>query len=479
MKKIFIVGGGFTGVQLAKMLALEGKHVVLIDNNAERVRSASDQIDCTVIAANGNDLEVLENAGISNADALIALTADDETNMICCSLVDAVYPEILKIARVRNFAYYNSVDLTRRRLRNLPGAGRPLYGIDFMLNPDVEAAAAIGRAVEHGAVGSVIDLKNGHALTTLTIGEGSPLINMPLWQLTSLPGWHYLVAYVESEGQASLPNGNTVLKAGDWLGIVSKSTEIGDLVKFTLTSHEVFRRILVFGADRVGTLLLERLEERARQSIWERIFGGQTPRLWNELVVVDQNAERCRAAAERFPRARVICGDITDEALMAEEDLCACDLMVAASGNYELNLVMASYMKSRGVGKCIALTANSAYRDVARKLGIDVTIPLRGAVVDGILGHLRGDHVAAIHTVCSRKFEIVEGDISPKSEVVDKMLGEIDDLSSDCVVLLAGVNGNATLEVPHGTTVLQAGMHVVLIARSGNTWLLNRFFGNE
>ena len=103
---IVIIGAGFTGIQLARRLIGEKNEVTLIDNDSETVRHASNSLDCSVIHADGNSLETLEEAGISKADALVCVTSNDEVNMITCSLVDAVYPEILKIARVRNFAYY-------------------------------------------------------------------------------------------------------------------------------------------------------------------------------------------------------------------------------------------------------------------------------------------------------------------------------------------------------------------------------------
>ena len=108
--KIFIIGAGFTGMQLARALLLERNNVVLIDNDPERVRSASDQLDCTVLEMDGNNLESLEEAGIASADALVTLTEDDEINMITCSLVDAVYPRVKTIARVRNYAYYKAAE---------------------------------------------------------------------------------------------------------------------------------------------------------------------------------------------------------------------------------------------------------------------------------------------------------------------------------------------------------------------------------
>ena len=105
--KIVIVGASFTGIQLAKTLVSEGNDVVLIDNDAEKVRQARNRIDCTVVQSDGNSLDVLEkDAGIAGADALVMLTEDDETNMITCSLADAVYPGVMKIARVRNMAYF-------------------------------------------------------------------------------------------------------------------------------------------------------------------------------------------------------------------------------------------------------------------------------------------------------------------------------------------------------------------------------------
>ncbi len=478
MKSIFVIGAGFTGIELSRMLIRAGKRVTLIDNDPERVRHASDQLDCTVMTANGNDLEVLEKAGIAGADALIALTDDDEINMITCSLVDAVYPDVLKIARVRNYAYYNTADLTRKRLKGKQGASsRPLYGVDFMLNPDVEAARALGWAFEHGAIGNVIDLGDGYLLTTLSVGEESPLLGVPLWQMASLEGWHYLIAFVESDGRSTLPNGATTLKVGDTVGIVSKASELGELSNFTKTAQESFKRVVLFGGDRVGTLLLDLLEAKRQASLWSRLLGSSAAKSLREFVVIDQDAERCRELAQQFPSVRVLCGDITDEALLTEERLSASDLMIAASGNHELNLVTAAYMKLRGVKKCMALAVNAAYGDVARKLGVDVTVAYRGSVVDGIIGHLRGRHVEAVHSVCNHRFEIVEGEISPTSPLAGHKVADVAEKLAGCLILLAETDDAGTMAVPNGETELMAGARVVLIAPSGDTKIMSRFFG--
>ncbi|MFC2282285.1 MAG: NAD-binding protein, partial [Treponema socranskii subsp. buccale] len=132
--RIVIIGAGFTGVQLAKLLINEKNTVAIIDNDENNVRHVSNQLDCTVMLADGNDLETLEEAGIAKADALVCVTENDEVNMITCSLVDAVYPDIVKIARVRNYAYYvNTAAAKKSHADSFGGKHRPLYGIDYMI----------------------------------------------------------------------------------------------------------------------------------------------------------------------------------------------------------------------------------------------------------------------------------------------------------------------------------------------------------
>ena len=129
--KIVIVGAGFTGIQLAKLLINEKNEVAIVDNDEHTIRHAQNILDCTVVCADGNNLETLEELGIAKADALVCVTSSDEVNMITCSLVDAVYPDILKIARVRNYAYYvNTAKAEKKHSGEFGGKHRPLYGIN-------------------------------------------------------------------------------------------------------------------------------------------------------------------------------------------------------------------------------------------------------------------------------------------------------------------------------------------------------------
>lgn len=473
--KIVIIGAGFSGSQLAKTLIAEGNKVVLVDKNAERVRSAGDQLDCTVIEADGSNLEVLEKAGISSADALVTITGDDDTNLIICSLVDAVYPETLKIARVRDYEHYMRVlEVTRRRRDNPDAASHPMFGVDYIVNPDVEAAGRIMRAMEIGATGASIDLNDEYNIVVLPVAEGSRMAGKSLKDLAALEDWNFLAAFIESDGEASLPGGESVFKAGDHVGILARKEDTAKLLEFTGADSAPMERVAIFGADNVGALTVAAQAESS-QSFWYRLLSlGRSKR--KRLIVIDRDVQRCRDLAEKFPEARILNGDITDDGLIQSEGVCDCDLVVAASGNYERNLMTAAYLKLRGVGKAIALTSDSAFDEIAGKLGIDVTVPMRDVVIDTIVSHLRGRNVKSVHSVGARKYEIVSCEVSQDSRFAGKSLREIGRIEN-LLVLLVRQPGSETSEMPNGATVLNGGAQAVLIVPAGETGVLGMFAG--
>ena len=473
--KIVIIGAGFSGSQLAKTLIAEGNKVVLVDRSAERVRSAGDQLDCTVIEADGSNLEVLEKAGISSADALVTITGDDDTNLIICSLVDAVYPETLKIARVRDYEHYMRVlEVTRRRRDNPDAASHPMFGVDYIVNPDVEAAGRIMRAMEIGATGASIDLNDEYNIVVLPVAEGSRMAGKSLKDLAALEDWNFLAAFIESDGEASLPGGESVFKAGDHVGILARKEDTAKLLEFTGADSAPMERVAIFGADNVGALTVAAQAESS-QSFWYRLLSlGRSKR--KRLIVIDRDVQRCRDLAEKFPEARILNGDITDDGLIQSEGVCGCDLVVAASGNSERNLMTAAYLKLRGVGKAIALTSDSAFDEIAGKLGIDVTVPMRDVVIDTIVSHLRGRNVKSVHSVGARKYEIVSCEVSQDSRFAGKSLREIGRIEN-LLVLLVRQPGSETSEIPNGATVLNGGAQAVLIVPAGETGVLGMFAG--
>lgn len=478
--RIVIIGAGFTGVQLAKLLINEKNTVAIIDNDENNVRHVSNQLDCTVMLADGNDLETLEEAGIAKADALVCVTENDEVNMITCSLVDAVYPDIVKIARVRNYAYYvNTAAAKKSHADSFGGKHRPLYGIDYMIHPDVEAGEAIVQAVENGAVSDVqVFGNNAYELTRMTVAKGSKLAGQKLQTVRTLIDKPFLIAYVEENGKTSLPSGNTLLNPGDSIGVIVAKENVSELLALCGSEQKELKNIALIGAGRIGTIIAERLiPPKEKRSLFD-LFSKQVIKRPQKFVIIDSDEELTKIASERFPSAKVFCADATDEAFLQEEGIASFDLAICATHNHEMNMVLAAYLESLGVGKSISLVTSSAFSSISRKLGVDVPVPIRDAVVDSIMSHLRGKSVKEIHTVTTGDLEIIECVLPGDSKAINKTLRDIAN-PGVFLILLVKKYDSPIYEIPVGDTRLNAGDHVILITVAEENGNVVSFFGGS
>ena len=476
--KIVIVGDGCTGGQLARRMLNEQNEVSLISNDKDTVQKAANSLDCTVIPADGNSLETLEDAGISKADALVCVTANDEVNMITCSLVDAVYPDVLKIARVRNFSYYmNKEKVHKKQAETFSGKYRPLYGIDHMIHPDVEAADAIVQAVESGAVSDVVTFENSEfELTRVSIEKGSKFAGATLQDIRSMTKVPFLVCYVESNGFTSLPSGQTVLEEGDGIGVLARQGDLAEILELTGTEVETIDKIALVGFGKIGMQVAERLLAKGKKkTLFSRLFG-KSKRITSNFAIVDADSRVAKEASEKFPEAKVFCGDITDENFLYEESLTTYDLVICATHNHELNMVGAAYLESLGVGKTISLVESAPFAEIARKLGVDVPVPLRDSIVDSILSHLRGKTVTGVHTISSGSHEIVELSLPMNSKLVGKTLPQIADPGTFLILLIKKA-GTESYVIPNGTTCLDANDQLILIVDSDKSKKLLASFG--
>lgn len=479
---IMIIGAGFTGVQLAKRLINEGNIVKIIESNEDIVEHVSNRLDCEVINADGNNLQVLEELEIGKMDALVTLTDSDEINMITCSLVDAVYPDVLKIARVRNYAYYANTNTTaRQHAETFKGNHRPLYGIDYMIHPDVEAAQAIVKAAEHGAISDIVDFgENGDfEIIALQIEKGSKLDGAALKNIRSLTDKKFLIVYQETKEKDSdnmisaLPSGETILNAGDRIGIIIEKENIPFILELCGIKTDAIKKIALVGIGRIGTIVADKIIEKDKVSFLRKIFTG-TKNISQTFTIIDSDKNLCKEAEKKFPQAQIFNADITDDVFIEEEGIQKYNLVICATHNHELNMVVSAYLESLGVEKTIALVAQSQFGNIARKLGVDVAIPMRDTLVDSIISHLHGKSVTGIHTVSNGAFEIVECDLPSSSKFIGKQLKDIAS-PGEYLILLVKKIGSEKFELPQGNTTFSVGDHLVIIEKTGDKKILEKF----
>lgn len=474
---IIIVGAGLTGIELARRLIQDKNNVVIIDNNPEIVSHISNRLDCMVLEADGNSLENLKEAGIEKADALVVVTNSDEVNMITCSLVDSLYPEITKIARVRNSEYHlNRKNILSQHASNFTGKNRPLYGIDYMVYPDMEAANAVVQAIEHGAVTDVISFDNSeYEIMRVIVEKGSKFDGLKVQDLRSLIENPFLLVYLEQQEHATLPTGSTIIHSDDCLGILAKRNHMKEILELCGSQIIQLKKIALVGVGHVGTIIAERIVEKPQKSKMHR-FLSQMHKSNQEFIIIDKNAQRAQIAAERFPNISVYKGDITDESFIAEEKLSSYDLIISATHNHELNLVVAAYMKSIGVKKTIGLVSSGGFAEIARNIGVDVAVPIKDTVVDTIIGHLRGKSVTGVHTISDGDLEIIEYVLPKSSSLLEKTLKEVANPGTFLIMLIKKQASEEFL-IPGGDSILNEGDHLVIICTVEKSSQVLEYFG--
>ena len=353
-----------------------------------------------------------------------------------------------------------------------------------MINPDVEAAESIVKAIENGAVGNVLTFDNSDLeIARITVNEKSTFDGISLKEIRSKTDIKFLVVYIEKDGKTSLPSGDTKIEAGDILGVLVSKDKLSDVMSLCGTQAKELRKVALIGAGRIGNIVAEKFLNpqkdgegtgNGQKSFLKRI-SSYVGRKTQDFVIIDSNDLLAKAASEKFPQARVMCADASDENFLREEGITSYDLAICATHNHELNMVLAAYLESLGVGQTISLVTSSAFETIAVKLGVDVPVALRDAVVDSIMSHLRGKSVKEIHTVTNGQMEIIECEIGANSKVNGKALKEISN-PGQFLVLLSRQSGIDEYKIVDGNTKLHAQDHLVIIVDGEKSKKVLSFF---
>lgn len=433
--KVVIVGGGTVGFETARQLIVEKKDVVVIERDAERAKYVSSHLDCMVLVADGTDPDTLRRAGDGDVAYFVAVTDSDEVNLVCCGIAASVFEKAKSIARVRNLGY------AKATLR-----GKTFLGADFVITPEVEAARQILDTVTRGAVSDVLRFEGTNIqVWNAPVDRKSPFRNRKLVQLRKEIPDPFLVVGILHDGEMLIPTGNTVIKENDRIYLAGNEDTLQHLFAKTGRRRTRIDKILLVGVGKVGRYVVKYLAQRGLS-----------------LTIVDSNYEKCKQLSTEYPDALVLCGDISDESLLQDERLDRYDLVIAATGNQELNILSALYARSLGARHTIVLINSANYLRLASKLDIDSTVSPKAGSVDAILRILRRGNVKAMYSIFDGAAEVLEYDIDAASPVVGKPLMQAG-LPADTLIVAVIRDGKDLM--PHGGFSLQTGDTVIVITK--------------
>lgn len=437
--KIIIVGCGKVGTTLAEQLNRENHDITLIDTNEEAIQNISDSADVMGVTGNGAVYQVQMEAGIQDADLLIATTNSDELNMLCC-LIAKKAGNCHTIARIRNPEYSSEIRYIREELN-----------LSLAINPELAAAREIARLLRFPSAIKIEPFAKGRIeLLKFLIPEHSLLNDMRVMDVVSRLKSNVLICVVERGNDVVIPDGNFVMKKGDKISFIASHQESADFFKKAGVDNNIVKSAMFVGGGKLTHYLCRLLEDTKIK-----------------IKIIERDEERCRQLSELLPKAMIIHGDGTDEQLLLEEGIRQTEAFASLTGFDEENIMLSLYASSQSKAKLITKVNKIAFENVINSLNLGSLIQPKMLTAEIILQYVRAmqnsmgsSNIETLYKIAADKagaleFRVKEG--SPILGIPLEKLKLIDNL------LVACINRGGTIITPRGKDTVEAGDTVIVV----------------
>ncbi|MFC7114191.1 Trk system potassium transporter TrkA [Natronoarchaeum sp. GCM10025703] len=433
--RVIIVGAGEVGQSIAQNLS-ETHDVVVIERDEGLVDDLTYEIDALVIQGDGTDLSTLQEAGIEDADLLIASTDNDEANIVACGVAKTT-GDVFTIARVK-----------RNNLLKTWQGTESAFGVDFMASSNLLTAEAIFRLSGFPGAHDVDSFIGGLVrMAEFEVGAESPVANQTVQEADRYDSLTFAALFRDDE--LILPRGDTVIGPGDRVVVIGSADSVSDFATDTIRSGgDDIEEVVIVGGSEIGFQTARLFEEH-----------GYRPQL------IEQDHDRAREIAEQLPNTSVWEHDATDIDFLEREHVDEADMIVAALKHDDRNLLVSMLAKKIGVDRTISVIENTEYAELFETVGIDVAISPREEIAEEIVRFTRDEQMEKIAMLEHDRAEVLELEISQESPIVGQRIVDATDLLPDCVVIGA-ISRQGTLVIPRGDTVIEAGDHVVLFTET-------------
>ena len=434
--RIVIVGAGEVGYHIASRLALEKKDVVVVDNDPEALHRVFDNLDVQAVQGCGSSPVVLEEAGISEADILLAVTDSDETNLVAAFFANILSPATTKLARIRSEEYLLYQDV----LKQDP------YRIDVIINPEAEAVKTLERLLRVPGAVDVGEFAEGRVkVIGVRLDSNCPITGTKLVDFRKKTGKKKIlvVAIIRNESFI-IPSGEDQLQEGDTIYFVSEEKELKTALEIFGKRSEPFNRVLLVGGGNLGVKLAKSLE---RHSIHTKL--------------VEKDSDRCRELAEHLDKVVVLHGDGSDQALLQEENVQNMDVVATLTGDDETNVLTSLLAKRMGAHKTVTRISRFSYFPLVSAIGLDHIVSSRLAAINTILQHVRRGKVLSAMALKWEEAELLEAIAMETSDIVGKPLRQI---SFPKGALVVAIMREDEVIIPTGNSVILPEDRIIILS---------------
>ena len=438
---IIICGAGMVGFSISKQLQSQGHSVTVIDQSSEDIKKINDTQDVKGIVGRATLPSVLENAGAKDTDMIIAVTRNDETNMIVCQLASSLFNISKKIARIRSQEFLEGKWSKLYSKSNIP--------IDVIISPEREVAKSLYRKLEApGALDNVPFVKDKVKLLEILIEKKCPIANIPLKDLTKkFPEFKAYIFGAERKESFVFFKKNDQMKVGDKVYVVVSTEQINKLLSVFGHNEKVAQKILIIGGGNIGLHLAKLLENAEGLRI----------------KIIEKNKVRAEQIAGELSSSIVICGDALDEKILKEANIEEIETVFALTNDDEDNIMACVLAEKNAPSKrTIAIINKHNYNLLQESLKIDDLVDPRMTTVSTIMKHVHMGTIDSVYSLLDGEYEFLEAKILESSDLVSKSIK--DSNLPDCVRIGAIVRKNKVI-MPSSKLVFEKDDYVVVLSK--------------
>lgn len=403
--RIIVCGAGQVGYSLAAYLSREENDVTVVDHDTNLISKINDNLDVNGIVGNCSSPDVLDAAGASEADLLLAMTHMDEVNMVACQVGHSLFGIPKKIARVRRASYLDPSWSNLFSRAHMP--------IDLLISPEITVSHDIAQRLSVPGTSLVTSVSDGLLyLLGVTCKENCPILHTPISQLSTLfPDLSFKVLSTVHDGRSMLVRDDTQILAGDMVYLVVDAEHMNRVMDIFGRKELPARRIMIAGGGHVGSTLARILLENSTSNY--------------DITMIDADEECANDLSTEFQNIVVLHGSSLEKHILEEACIRNIDTIISVTDSDETNILTSLLAKQCGCSRAISLVSGSSYTPLIGPLGIDVMVSPRASIVTQIMRHVRRGKIKAIHTLREGFAEVMEVEISQSSPLSGRSIANI------------------------------------------------------
>ena len=458
--KIIICGAGKVGSSIAKHLVTNNNDVTVIDQSSHLIDNINEKLDINTIIGSASNPSILKKAGADEADMIIAVTLQDEINMVACQMAHTFFKIPRKIARLRSEDFLNPIWRDLYNADNMP--------IDLIISPELEVAKSIERQLKApGAFDVVPFLDDEIELLSLVIEESCPLIDTNLISIHDLfqdninveKNLRASILGINRDEKLFIPKKEDKLNKGDHVYILTDKNHVARTLSAFGLNEKPISKIIIVGGGNIGFNLAKNIEESFESA---------------RIKIIEKNKERAEFIANELNNSIIINGDALDEDVLSEANLEEIETVLALTNDDEDNLMISVLVEKFSKNKkTMALTNKSNYSLLQSSLKIDDLIDPRMSTVSSILKHVHKGTIESAYSILDGEYEVIEAEIIETSELINK---ELKNSNLPDEIRIGAILRGDDIIIPRSNFIFQKDDKVVFLARNDQIQLVENIF---